>query len=263
MALLQHERETPVAPRAAAGVPLDITLQRICTWSGPIFVAVFFTGILVAGWLPPVSANQTAAQVKAMYLQDTDQIRLGAVLIGMSSFFQGVWAAVMSVQLRRIEGHRPLLTYAQLAAGGVGMFVVILPAFIFAAAAFHPERSADVTQALHDFGWLALVGVGWPAILQCVAVAAATLTDGSEHPVFPRWFGWFNLWTAFGFLPGPFLVFFHAGPFAWSGAAAFWLPAVVFSLWFPVWFVVLRRAITAEANERMSSARTRDAGVRT
>jgi hypothetical protein len=233
---------------------MNVSLQRICLWSGPLFVAVFFGGILSAGWLPPVSPNQSAAKVAAMYADDTDRIRIGAVLIGMSSVFQGIWAALMSCQLRRIEGDRPLMTYAQLAAGGVGIIVVIIPAFLFAAAAFTPNRDPDVTKALHDFGWLALVGVGWPAILQCLAVAAAALTDTAARPVFPRWFGWFNLWCAFGFLPGPFLVFFHSGPFAWSGAAAFWIPATVFGVWFAGWFVVLRRAIDSEAQDAADDA---------
>lgn len=228
---------------------MSVKVQRVFLWSGPVFIAVFFGGILAAGWLPPVSPNQTAAEVKRMYLEDTDRIRIGAVLIGMSSMFQGMWAAVMSCQMLRSERDRPLFTYMQLAAGGVGIIVVIIPAFFFIAAAFHPERAADTTQALHDFGWLALVGVGWPAILQCIAVGGFALTDTSEKPVFPRWFGWFNLWCGAGFLPGPFLVFFHSGPFSWAGAGVFWIPATVFGAWFAGWFYVLRQAMIDEERE--------------
>ncbi|WP_372788110.1 hypothetical protein [Paraconexibacter sp.] len=228
---------------------MSVTLQRWCTWSGPLFIGVFFGGILIAGWLPPVSANLSTDAVASMYGENADSIRMGALLIGASSFAQGVWAAVMSCQLRRIEGDRPLFTYMQLAGGAVGIFVVIFPAFLFAVAAFTPSRDPQITKAFHDLGWLALVGVGWPAILQALAVAAATLTDRSERPVFPRWFGWFNIWTALAFLPGPFLIFFHTGAFAWHGAAVFWLPATAFGVWFAVWFVVLRRAIAQEARD--------------
>lgn len=224
-----------------------VNLQRVCLWSGPVFIALFFGGILTAGWLPPVSANQTAAQVAAMYADHPDRIRMGAVLIGASALPQGIWAALMSRQMLRIEGpRRALLTYCQLAAGAAGIIVVILPCFLFAAAAFEPGRDPEITKALHDFGWLALVGVGWPAILQCLAVGAVALVDQDARPVFPRWFGWFNLWIAFAFLPGPFLVFFHTGAFAWHGVAVFWVPAVAFGAWFAVWFVVLRRAIAGE-----------------
>jgi hypothetical protein len=231
---------------------MNTTLQRIALWAGPTFVVVFFGGILCAGWLPPLSANQSAADVARMYQDDADRIRMGALLIGMAGLFQGVFAALMSCQLRRIEGNRPVATYAQLAGGGVGILVVIFPSFAFAAAAFEPSRDPEITKALHDFGWLTMVGIGWPTILQCLAVGGAVLNDRAQRPTFPRWFGWFNLWAVFGFLPGPFLLFFHTGPFAWGGAAVFWLPATVFGAWFAVWFYVLRAAIDAEDREALT-----------
>ncbi len=216
-------------------------------WSGPLFIAVFFGGVLIAGWLPPPSANDSAQAVATMYREHTDSIRLGALLIGAASMFQGVWTALMSVQLRRIEGTGRLWTYAQLAAGAVGILVVIIPAFAFAAAAFQPDRDPEITQALHQFGWLCLVGVGWPSMLQALSVGIAVLGDRSERPVFPRWFGWFNLWMTFGFLPGPCLIFFHTGAFAWNGAAVFWFPAAAFGAFFATWFYVLRRAVADQA----------------
>ena len=225
---------------------MSTSLQRACTWSGPIFLAMFFGGFIIAGWLPPPSANRSAAQVAAEYLHHTDRIRLGALVIGAASVAQGVWTALMSVQLRRIEGDRPMLTYLQLAAGGVGILVVIIPAFVFTAAAFEPTRDPQITQALHDLGWLCLVGMGWPALLQALSVALATFTDRSSAPVFPRWFGWWNLWASLAFAGGPFVVFFHTGPYAWDGAVSFWTAGVLFGAWFGAWFIVLRRAIAAE-----------------
>ncbi|WP_019875139.1 hypothetical protein [Sporichthya polymorpha] len=224
-------------------------IQRACLWSGPVFIAVFFGGILAAGWLPPPEANMSADEIAEMYRSNTDGIRTGALLIGLSSFFQGVWIALMSRQLRRIEGDRPLFTYTQLAAGGAGIMVVIVPAFTFAAAAYAPERDPEITAAFHSLGILCMVGIGWPAILQCVSVGVATLGDKRERPLFPRWFGYANLWVAFAFLPGPFIIYFHTGAFAWNGFATFWIPANVFGVWFALWFVMLRRAIEDEAAE--------------
>jgi len=227
---------------------LSPALQRACTWAGPAFVAVFFGGIMCAGWLPPLSANMTADEVARLYVEDGDRIAVGAILIGTAGMFQGIWAAVMSTQMRRIEGDRPVMTYAQLAAGGVGILVVVLPFVFFSLAAYRPERNPEITQAFHDIGWISLVGVGWPAILQALAVGIATLSDRGTRPVFPRWFGYFNLWMAFAFVPGPLLVLFETGPFAWHGFAVFWIPAAVFGLWFGAWFVVLRRAIAEEGS---------------
>jgi hypothetical protein len=189
----------------------------------------------------------SASEISDMYNANIDGIRTGALLIGMSSFFQGVWAALMSRQLRRIEGDRPLFTYMQLAAGGVGILVVIFPSFAFAAAAYSPERDPEITAVFHNFGFLCLVGIGWPAILQCVSVGLAVLNDKRENPVFPRWFGYANLWVAFG--PGPFIIYFHTGAFAWNGFATFWIPANVFGAWFALWFFMLRKAIEDEAAE--------------
>src|SRR5690348_16656260 len=115
------------------------SIQRACLWSGPIFVTVFFGGILAAGWLPPPAANMSATEIADMYNSHLDGIRTAALLIGMSGFFQGVWAALMSRQLRRIEGDRPLFTYMQLAAGGCGILVVVFASFAFAAAAYTPD----------------------------------------------------------------------------------------------------------------------------
>jgi hypothetical protein len=244
----EHPRATD-PDRALRAARAAITVQRICLWSGPVFLVVFFAGIIVCGWMPPLSANHTAAEIARMYRDDYGQIRAGALLIGFSGLFQGVWSAVLSVQLRRIENHRPLLTYMQLVAGGVGILVVVLPAFAFAAAAYDPGRDPEITKAINDFGWLCLVGVGWPTILQCLAVAGAVFTDGGVRPVFPRWFGWANLWVSLGLLPGPFLIFFHTGAFAWNGIAVFWVPGSVFGAWFIVCFVLLRRAIDGEEQE--------------
>lgn len=89
-----------------------------------------------------------------------------------------------------------------------------------------------------------------------MAVGVATLRDAREHPVFPRWFGYLNLWVAFAFLPGPFIIFFHTGAFAWNGFAAFWIPASVFGVWFGSWFLALRNAIEDEAAEDELAALT-------
>src|SRR5581483_3345724 len=82
-----------------------------------------------------------------------------------------------------------------------------------------------------------------PALMQCGAVGFAVLGDKSGDPVFPRWVGYYNLWTAFMFLPGALVIFFHTGPFAWNGILAFWVVAVLFGAWFIVMTFVLLQAI--------------------
>lgn len=215
---------------------------RASVWSGPLFIAFFFGAVLLCGWIPAPPPDQAAEAVVAMYRENLDRIRMGSVLLAAAGFWQGIWAGVMSTQLRRIEGENRLWTYTQLAAGGVGLLVVIIPAFAFATAAYDLDRHPDITQMLHQFGWLTLVGIGWSIILQAIAVGVAVLCDPRPQPLFPRWFGWWNLWVAFGLLPGPFVVFFNVGAFAWNGLAVFWLPANVFFLWYASWFWMLRKS---------------------
>ncbi|MGE3297731.1 MAG: hypothetical protein AB7I68_10315 [Porticoccaceae bacterium] len=45
------------------------------------------------------------------------------------------------------------------------------------------------------------------------------------------------------FVPGGLLTFFKTGPFAWDGLFVFWVPLVVFLLWYGAMFVLLRQAI--------------------
>jgi hypothetical protein len=130
----------------------------------------------------------------------------------------------------------------------VNPLLFVFPMFAMAAAAYRPDsRSPEITQALNDLGWLALVGFGGPAIVQTVVIAIAILSDHEEHPVFARWVGYFNVWCALLFVPGLLVIVFHSGPFAWNGMFAFWVPLTVFSGWFVVMAVVLFRAIKEEA----------------
>ena len=43
--------------------------------------------------------------------------------------------------------------------------------------------------------------------------------------------------------PGGLITFFKTGPFAWNGLLAFWVPLVIFFVWFLVMFVALLKTI--------------------
>ena len=72
----------------------------------------------------------------------------------------------------------------------------------------------------------------------------AAFIDKSPQPVFPRWFGYANLWVVLLLLPGQMIFFFKTGPFAWNGLIAFYLAFIVFAAWFPLAFYILRKAVT-------------------
>jgi hypothetical protein len=163
------------------------------------------------------------------------------------------------MQLRRIEGSVAPLSYIQLTTGTVGTLIFGFPLMMMQAAAFRPgQRSIEVTQGLSDAAWLPFVGLISLAIVQNVAIAVAIFNDTRPDPVFPRWLGYFNIWVALGFVPGGFTVFFKAGPFAWDGVFAFWVPLVVFSVWSVVMLVALLKAIGQEEREQQLPARVRE-----
>lgn len=85
---------------------------------------------------------------------------------------------------------------------------------IFMVAAFRPDRSPELTIILNDFAWIPFIVNFPPALLQCLAISGAVLTDRGETPVLPRWVGYYNLWTATDFIPAGLLIFFKHGPFA-------------------------------------------------
>lgn len=172
---------------------------------------------------------------------------LGAALLG--PFF-----AVISVQIRRIEGPRPILTYAQLMLGACFILEIIFPMMAIQTAAFRPERDGAIQQTLNDMGWLTFFGVASTGFVQLVIIGVAILQDTQPVPAFPRWVGYFNIWVGFAFFPGTVMIFFKSGPFAWDGIFIFWIPFTAFFLWLLIMPFALCRAIDQETAPEESNA---------
>jgi NADH:ubiquinone oxidoreductase subunit 6 (subunit J) len=221
--------------------------QRWCIWSGLALLVFFGAGFLTAGFIPPPAPGQSAEQVARTYLDDQGRIRAGMVIVLVGAAFLLPWVAVISLQLQRIERRWGPMSLVQLAAGALGIVIFLFPAVMWLVAAYRPaDRSAQTLQLLNDIGWLTFVGVASLVMIQNAAIGLAILQDRGEHPVFPRWAGYYNIWTVPLLAPG-FLVFcFAAGPLAWNGIFTFWIPLVVFSAWFVVMIVVLRRAVDSD-----------------
>ena len=50
-------------------------------------------------------------------------------------------------------------------------------------------------------------------------------------------------------LPGGLIIFFHSGPFAWSGLFGIWVPFIAFGAWFCLMTYFLIKGIRREALE--------------
>lgn len=223
---------------------MNRAMQTACAWSGIAFVTVITIGwVGLSDLIPPPSPTLTGEQVQAIFQANTGRIRFGVLLMMFSMSLTLPWMAVITVQLRRIEGAHPVLAYTQLAAGAATIFALTLPTNLWTVLAFRPDRDPQLMLLLHDFSWLLFIMTFPPFFIQLLAIGIAVMADRNPTPVFPRWVGYFNVWVAILFLPGALVTFFKSGPFAWDGLLAFWLPVVVFFGWYFVMFKALRDAI--------------------
>lgn len=221
---------------------------------------VLLIGMAVfARFVPPPSPLLTADQIGAIYAEKTTGIRVGMVIMASGASLLAPFIAMITVQMKRIEGARSPLSYIQLALGALTVLEFIIPAFISLAATFRPERSPEITQALNDLCWLMFVGVVSTAILQNLAIAVAIFCDDSDHPVFPRWAAYFNLWAALLFTPGTVVVFFKTGPLAWNGVFTWWIPLSMFVGWIGVMTWLLLSAIGRDDVADHPTKRSEDA----
>src|SRR5688572_13718921 len=112
--------------------------QRFSAWCGVLFVVAFFPGMLMAGLFPPHSPTDTAAEVATAWSTDPVMRQFGIFTCMLAAGLQAPMAAVLSSYLKRID---PSHTYSnlQLIGGATAVVAILVPMFIWAAAAFRPE----------------------------------------------------------------------------------------------------------------------------
>lgn len=222
--------------------------QLACAWASAIGVGVLVVGwFIVTGYIPPPHADASAQTIADFYRDNSDRLRAGLLLTFVAWAGWGALIAVLTIQLARVEGRRPVLSVLQLASGVAGWACLLIPTMLLAVATFRPERSPETTQTLHDLGWITAFFPITPFIVQAVCIAVLVLKDQHTDPPFPRWLGYLNLWAAVLFAPGGLLIFFKTGPFAYHGLLVFWVPLIVFGLWILVLSWAARRAVLHEA----------------
>jgi hypothetical protein len=235
---------------------VNISVLRFGVWA-----ALLYPGLLILGWwvlagfMPPPKPLASTHAIVLLYRSNATGIRAGMVITMFGAVMAMPLGATVAYFIRRIEGFTGPLTMLQMM-GAVGMAVLtFLPAMWWLIAIFRIGRDPQITRTLNDAAWLQWVGgltIYYPTI---ITMAIASFIDKSERPVFPRWFGYVNLWLVVLLLPGQLIFFFKSGAFAWDGLISFYLAFVVFGLWFPIAFTVLRRAVNRiEAERRQGHA---------
>jgi hypothetical protein len=228
---------------------MNLRSQRLCAWCAPIFLLMLLGGLFfLADFVPPPAPDTTPQALADLFAANQTQIRLGLLVAMLGSGLLGPFIAVISVQLKRIEGPQSPLTYAQLALGVMLMVVVLLPMTSLAGATYRAERSPEAVQVLSDQAWLLFIGAFYAFVVQMAVIGIAILQDDSPVPVFPRWLAYLNFWCAIGSVPAAGLYFVKDGPAAWNGVLAFWVPVVAFGAWVLAMFVCVLRTINAQAS---------------
>ena len=231
---------------------MSIRVERWCICSGPAFVVVFGIGYwAIAHLVPPPSPLKTPIEVASFYSHGTNYLRLGLLVALAGVPLQLPFVTAISRQLRRIEGEVATLSIIQLAAGALGVLILTFPFILMEAIAFRPERNPDVTQGLNDVAWTAFLGVFFVAVLQNITIAIGIFADRRPEPILARWLGYFNIFVALSFIPASLLFFFKSGPFAWPGLFVWWIPAILFFVWYLVMARALLDALKHEVDETM------------
>lgn len=221
--------------------------ERICVMSGPCMLVVWILGFaLLARFVPPPSPQQTASEVGTLIRHHLIGIRLGLVVTCLASGLVGPFVGVISVFMKRIEGSRSPLTYAQLALGACLVLEFLIPLMILQVATFRPERPDEMLQLVFDLGWILFFGMVSTVALQAILFGIAILEDSRPSPVLPRWSGYFSIWSGICFTPGAILIFFKNGPFAWDGLLVFWIAVIIFTAWLLTMSALMYRSLRIE-----------------
>ena len=220
-------------------------LQMFGAWSALIYCVLFGIGwtIAMGVMFPPISPSADEATVVALIQNNIVTIRVCMIFIMFAAMFMIPFAGVLGSQICRIEGGVGMLTITVILGTFSNAIFTFYPPLWWLIASFRPERLGAITYFLNDAAWLQFIGAVSLFITMVMAQAIAAFIDKSEDKIFPRWSGYFCLWVFVLQLPVSFIFFFHSGPFAWNGVIGFWLPAIVFFIYFLVTFHLIRSYI--------------------
>lgn len=218
--------------------------EIVCAWSGWAYALLFVVGLAVAGFIPPPSPYLDAEQIHAIYIDRPNMVRTGMLIALAGQGLYVTFTAVVTVHLRRIEGLQSPLSFAQLGLGVMTIFPALMTMMFQTIAAFRPTTySPEISLLLSDMTWIPFVGAWFTGVPQWLLVGIIILQDKREHPIFPRWLGYVNIWVAILSLPSTGLYFLKTGPFAWDGLFSFWMAGACFFGWVTVMAPYVVKAI--------------------
>ena len=211
----------------------NTNIQRLCIWTGPAMLFLFALGFMVlAGYLPPPSPELSPEALVGRLRDNLNGFRLGMVVTMFGFALMGPWAIGIAARVHPAEVRLPVLTYVQLGSVAIGSLIGQGATWIFEATVYRlGDTDPQIVRALHDLGWFTFLAP-WPSFtIWCFALAIAILRDDRPQPGLPRWSGYLSVWTGLLFVPACLIFWFKAGPMAWNGVIAFYIPVFIFFVW--------------------------------
>lgn len=227
---------------------MDTKMMTACLWSGLLAIILLFIAMFPAmGFLPPLAPSTPDDVLAAYFRENATSIIFGSILMMLSSALFFPFIGGLAAHMKRMEGDRSPLTYSLMTVVTFALVPLFVAPIFFTAAAYRPGYSHEMIRALSDLGFFFLVIPALPAVIWCFVIGLAVLGDDRSDPIYPRWVGYFNLWLGVLSAPGCVIGLFKAGPFAWNGVLAFWIPAGAFGAWIVIIFWAMNRAISRDA----------------
>lgn len=210
------------------------TLERAAAWCGLVYLMLFGMGwLILARFMPPIAPTESAVEVARQFQERHVSLMLASVFMMCSTWPLVAVSALMVLITRKIEGGVGMLTLMMGFTLATYLVMNFYTPFSFSLAAFRPDRAPELVQYASDYGFLQFMG-GIPMFVGVWALSAygILVVSPRENPIVPRWFGYFNMWATILYLPELLVFFFKTGPFAWDGLVGFWIPAIIFIVYF-------------------------------
>jgi len=230
---------------------MSLRSQRALVWWAIVFTAIYGAALwFLLDMVPPPSAKLSANEIAHWYAERHDQVRIGAVIASWTGAFMVPLTVVLAVQMARQEAGSRVWSLLTVAGGAMMSIFLVLPPLFWGVAAFTPDRAPDVTALMHELGVLTLTTTDQYYIFMWVAIVVISLRAATvRNSPFPRWYGYFTLWTALMFEAGAIAFMPRTGPFAWNGLLVFWSPLSLFGAWIAVTPYLLLTAIRRQCEE--------------
>jgi len=221
--------------------------QAFAILCGPIFTVLTLVGWFgISQGLFPAHADWTPAQTAQFFAEHQFGVQLGCSIWIVGCCFLGIWVAQLSLVMARMEGSMPVWAVVQALAGGGIVVLVMLSCCLWTEASYRVGANPDVIVSANDSAWLAILQT-WPILsLEMVATAIVMLQDRRAAKLVPDWLSYASIGGAVLLITTGGPAFTKSGPFAFHGVLGYFLPMLIWGLWFDSHSIFMWRALNRE-----------------